>query len=199
MSVKDIEVPTGLDLHPRPPVTMRLSKRAGILALLLVGGTVALVVFGIYGRQQKKSQPAHSPADDRSIVAATDAGRQIAEENSAKPHNAAEEVAPADEKLELQPPADTSRERRRPAGNSENSSKAETIRAGPCSRLFITQRLSQAITKPHRRTKGCSLSISASRKQLPLPQKWLCPEVRKERLLPSHLSTFRRLDPCFKA
>jgi len=131
MSAKDIEVPTGLDLQPRPPVTVRLSKRAGVLAIFLVGGVVATVVFGIYSRQQKQSQPAHSTADDHGIVAATDAGRQIAEEISAKPHKTAEEVAPVDEKLELRSPADTSRERRRPAGNSENSIKTKAIRSRP--------------------------------------------------------------------
>ena len=61
MSVKDIEVPTGLDLHPRPPVTMRLSKRAGILALLLVGGNAAAGArrpFGI--RSGSRQRPGDS-------------------------------------------------------------------------------------------------------------------------------------------
>lgn len=105
MSAKEIQVPTGLDLNPRPPVTVRLSKRAGIIFVLLVGGALALVIFGIYGRQQKQSQPAHGPADDRSIVAATDVGRQIAQEISGKSKNTVRDVAPVEEKIELQPPA----------------------------------------------------------------------------------------------
>ena len=97
-NTKEIQVPTGLDLHPRHPVTVRLSKRAGIIFVLLVGVVLAVVAFGIYGRHQPQSQRAHGPADDRNIVAATDVGRQIVKEMSG--HG-----AKAEEKLELQPPA----------------------------------------------------------------------------------------------
>ena len=33
-TVKEIESPSGLDLHPQPPSPVRLSKRAGILVLV---------------------------------------------------------------------------------------------------------------------------------------------------------------------
>jgi type IV secretion system protein VirB10 len=97
-NTKDIHVPTGLDLNPKHPGTVRLSKRAGIIFVLIVGIVLALVAFGIYGRHQPQSRRAHGPSDDRNIVAATDVGRQIVQEMSG--HG-----AKAEEKLELQPPA----------------------------------------------------------------------------------------------
>jgi type IV secretion system protein TrbI len=103
MSAREIKAPTGLDINPRPPVTVRLSKRAGIIFILLIGGAVALVSFGIYSRQQKQSRPALGPANDRNIVAATDAGQQIAQElSNAKTLNAPRDAVRSKEKLELQ-------------------------------------------------------------------------------------------------
>jgi hypothetical protein len=52
MSVRDIQSPTGLDLYPTPPRPVRLSKRAGILFVLIVGAVLALLGYGIYTRRQ---------------------------------------------------------------------------------------------------------------------------------------------------
>jgi hypothetical protein len=47
------ESPSGIDLHPRPPAAVRLSKRAGVLALVVVCGVVALIGYGVMTRRQR--------------------------------------------------------------------------------------------------------------------------------------------------
>lgn len=76
-AVKDIESPTGLDLHPAPPEAVRLSKRAGILGLMVVTAVVALVGYGVVTRRERAVQMAH-PDDNRNLTAATEAGKSIA-------------------------------------------------------------------------------------------------------------------------
>jgi type IV secretion system protein VirB10 len=76
--VKDIESPSGLDLNPEPPSPVRLSKRAGIVALVIVFVVVALIGYGIYTRGQKQFQVGFQPDETRGITAATDAGKIVA-------------------------------------------------------------------------------------------------------------------------
>jgi hypothetical protein len=49
-SVHEIESPSGIDLHPQPPSAVRLSKRAGMLALAVAFGVLASVGYGIVTR-----------------------------------------------------------------------------------------------------------------------------------------------------
>ena len=53
------EAPSGLDLNPRPPRPVRVSKRAAGLVLLLGAGVLGLFAYGGYKRQQRRSR--HSP------------------------------------------------------------------------------------------------------------------------------------------
>lgn len=76
--VKDIDSPSGLDLNPEPPSPVRLSKRAGIVALVIVVVVVALIGYGIYTRGQKQFQVGFQPNETRGITAATDAGKIVA-------------------------------------------------------------------------------------------------------------------------
>jgi type IV secretion system protein TrbI len=77
-TVKEIESPTGLDLHPQPPSPVRLSKRAGILALVVVFAVAALVGYGIVTRSNRTFQTGFHPDDAKGLTAATDAGKVIA-------------------------------------------------------------------------------------------------------------------------
>ena len=76
--VKDIDSPSGLDLNPEPTSPVRLSKRAGIVALVIVFVVVALIGYGIYTRGQKQFQVGFQPDETRGITAATDAGKIVA-------------------------------------------------------------------------------------------------------------------------
>jgi type IV secretion system protein VirB10 len=131
MSAAEIKSPTGLDLNPRPPATVRLSKRAGILSILLIGGVMAMVGLGIYLRAQRQAHQALGPADDRNIVAATDAGRQIASEVPAKSLGAPD--PPALGKEGLQAPAE-------PKGLSQvNPATSRTVRVHSVSHQSMPQ------------------------------------------------------------
>ena len=50
----DLNSPSGLDLHPQPPVTARISKKVGIAVLGLVALVGVLVVYGLYARRQQQ-------------------------------------------------------------------------------------------------------------------------------------------------
>src|SRR5262245_47568741 len=76
-TVKEIESPSGLDLNPPPPSPVRLSKRAGILVLVVIFAVAALVGYGIITRSNRSFQTAFHPADAKGVTAATDAGKVI--------------------------------------------------------------------------------------------------------------------------
>src|SRR5258708_35057550 len=77
-TVREIESPSGLDLHPQPPSPVRLSKRAGILVLVVVFAVAALVGYGIVTRSTRSFQAAFHLDDSKGVTAATDAGKVIA-------------------------------------------------------------------------------------------------------------------------
>lgn len=87
--VKDIDSPTGIDLNPEPPSPVRLSKRAGMVALFVVFLVVALIGYGIYTRGQKQFQVGFQPDESRGITAATDAGKLVAAQVPNRPSLAA--------------------------------------------------------------------------------------------------------------
>ena len=77
-TAREIDSPSGLDLNPQPPSPVRLSKRAGILVLVVVFAVAALVGYGIVSRSNRSFQRGFRPDDSKGITAATDAGRVIA-------------------------------------------------------------------------------------------------------------------------
>ncbi len=76
--VPEIDSPSGIDLHPEPPSPVRLSKRAGILALAIVFVVVALIGYGIYTRGQAQYRVGLAPDESRAVTAATEAGKMVA-------------------------------------------------------------------------------------------------------------------------
>jgi hypothetical protein len=92
--------PTGIDLNPRPPQSVRVSKRAGVLFLLVAGGVLGAFGYGLYQRQAQQSKMSMGAGlqDHSKLTAATDAAKQIIGGISAS-------SAPAHvESDELQPP-----------------------------------------------------------------------------------------------
>lgn len=77
-TVEEIDSPSGLDLNPQPPSPVRLSKRAGILVLVVVFAVAALVGYGIVTRSNRSLQAGFRPDDSKGVTAATDAGKVIA-------------------------------------------------------------------------------------------------------------------------
>ena len=74
--MKDIDSPSGIDLRPDPPNAVRLSKRAGIIALVIVTAVIGLVGYGIATRRQRTA--AIDRVDPTKLTAASDAGKVIA-------------------------------------------------------------------------------------------------------------------------
>ena len=75
---RSMEGPSGIELHPTPPNPARLSKRAGVLFLVVVCAVFGLIVYGIYQRGQQRLGTEAYRQDTRNMTAATDAGKQIA-------------------------------------------------------------------------------------------------------------------------
>jgi type IV secretion system protein VirB10 len=75
---QSMEGPSGIELHPTPPDPARLSKRAGVLFLVVVCAVFGLIVYGIYERGQQRLGTETYRQDTRNMTAATDAGKQIA-------------------------------------------------------------------------------------------------------------------------
>jgi len=75
---REIQSPSGLDLNPQPPSAVRLSRRAGILALLVVVAVVASVGYGIMTRSGRTFQTGYGGDNSKGLTAATDAGKVIA-------------------------------------------------------------------------------------------------------------------------
>ena len=81
--MNDIDSPTGIDLRPEPPNPVRLSKRAGLIVLVVVTAVVGLVGYGIATRRQRTAA-AMERADPTRLTAASDAGKVIAAEIPAR-------------------------------------------------------------------------------------------------------------------
>lgn len=95
--MKDIESPSGIDLRPEPPNPVRLSKRAGIIVLLIVTAVIGLVGYGIATRRQRTAA-AIERSDPSKLTAASDAGKAIAAEVPARViSGAAEPLRPPEE------------------------------------------------------------------------------------------------------
>lgn len=80
---RKLESPNGIDLYPSPPAAVRLSKRAGVLALIVVCGVVALIGYGVITRRQRSVELVQLDGS-KSVTAATEIGKTIAAEVPAK-------------------------------------------------------------------------------------------------------------------
>ena len=94
----DLHGPTQLDLNPKPPNSVRLSKRAGFLALGVLGIVAACVLYGIVTRGDRQFKLGFHPDEARNVTAATDVGKTIASKIPARPASAGREPAEKPEK-----------------------------------------------------------------------------------------------------
>jgi type IV secretory pathway VirB10-like protein len=104
-AVPEIESPTGIELDPEPPNAVRLSKRAGILALAVVGIVAAMIGYGIFSRKDR-TIGLLKPDDLKGLTAAIDAGKIVASkvpERSLMDQRSDVEVTEEDDQ-ELRPP-----------------------------------------------------------------------------------------------
>jgi type IV secretion system protein VirB10 len=75
--LREIDGPTGIDLYPDPPETVRVSKRAGLLVLILLCGLASVFGWGIYRRANQDVAAPFSREDSRKVVPATTAAQEI--------------------------------------------------------------------------------------------------------------------------
>jgi len=100
--------PSGLDLNPRPPRPVRVSKRAGGFLLLLCAGVLGLFAYGGFKRQQRQVAALGEIGVHRNAAPATAAGDEIARAvpTGNLPTAAARQTEPVPE---LQPPDEPGR------------------------------------------------------------------------------------------
>lgn len=75
--VRDMDAPTGIDLHPAPPRTASVSKRAAFIVLCVMCGVTSLLGVGIYLRQDQYRTSAFGSKPEKNVVPATAAGLAI--------------------------------------------------------------------------------------------------------------------------
>jgi type IV secretory pathway VirB10-like protein len=78
-SRQQMESPSGLDLHPDPPQTARISKKVGVAVLGVVIFVGVLVVYGLYARQEQQ-QVAQAKNDEKHPEPAQHIGDQLVKE-----------------------------------------------------------------------------------------------------------------------
>jgi len=98
INASDLHGPTQLDLNPKPPNPVRLSKRAGFLALGVLGIVAACVLYGIVTRGDRQFKLGFHPDEARNVTAATDVGKTIASKIPARPAGEGREPAAKPEK-----------------------------------------------------------------------------------------------------
>jgi type IV secretion system protein VirB10 len=74
-----MESPSGLDLHPEPPPTARISKKVGAAVLGIVVFVGVLVVYGLYARQDQQ-QVAQAKSEEKHPESAQHIGDQLVKE-----------------------------------------------------------------------------------------------------------------------
>ena len=104
ITTNDLHGPTQLDLNPKPPNAVRLSKRAGFLGLAILGLVGILVFFGIATRSDRQFKLGFHPDEARNVTAATDVGKSIASKVSARPAGEVREQAKPEQSDDLTAP-----------------------------------------------------------------------------------------------
>lgn len=75
--VKPIQSPTGLDLHPQPERTVRISKRAGGIIGVVILGLLALFAYGGYRRTIQAEATARDAGMLKNVAPATSASNEF--------------------------------------------------------------------------------------------------------------------------
>jgi hypothetical protein len=103
--LREIDGPTGIDLYPDPPETVRVSKRAGLLVLILLCGLATVFGWGIYRRSNQDVGTPFSKEDSRKVVPATTAAQEITKQIPAAMINASPQSkeTPSDKNVSANP------------------------------------------------------------------------------------------------
>jgi type IV secretory pathway VirB10-like protein len=102
-----MDAPSGLDLNPRPPRSVRVSKRAAGTLMAIAAVILGLFAYGGYKRQQRQIATLAEGGMPRNVAPATAAGVQIANDvmRGNSPISPQQRTSSADSGL-LQPPGD---------------------------------------------------------------------------------------------
>jgi type IV secretion system protein VirB10 len=90
--LREIDAPTGIDLHPDPPETVRVSKLAGLIVLAVLCGIAAIFGYGIYRRTNQAAAASFSKDDSRKVGPATTAAQEITRDIPAAMINLSQEA-----------------------------------------------------------------------------------------------------------
>src|SRR5258708_33252163 len=75
--VKPIEAPGGLDLHPKPNTSVRISKRPGLAIGVIVLGLLSAFAYGGYRRQIRAQAVAHDAGLPSAVGPATASANEV--------------------------------------------------------------------------------------------------------------------------
>jgi len=75
--LREIDAPNGLDLYPDPPEAVRVSKRAGLVALAVLCGLASLFGFSVYQRTNRPTAASFAKEDSKKVAPATKAAQEI--------------------------------------------------------------------------------------------------------------------------
>ena len=78
MATSDIVSPSGLDLSPKPPSPVRVSKRAGFIFVFVGAIGLGLILYGVTTRGDRQLKLGFQGDETKGLTAATDAGKVIA-------------------------------------------------------------------------------------------------------------------------
>lgn len=73
----EIQSPSGINLHPDPPSAVRISKRAGVVGILILTVVVGLVLLGMYARQCRQMALTQRAVEDQRPSPATSAEKDL--------------------------------------------------------------------------------------------------------------------------
>jgi type IV secretion system protein TrbI len=102
-----MDAPSGLDLNPRPPRSVRVSKRAAGTLMAIAAVILGLFAYGGYKRQQRQVATLAEGSMPHNVAPATAAGAEIAKDvpSGNVPNSPQQRLTAADPGI-LQPPGD---------------------------------------------------------------------------------------------
>ncbi len=102
-----MDAPSGLDLNPRPPRSVRVSKRAAGTLMAIAAVILGLFAYGGYKRQQRQVATLAEGSMPHNVAPATAAGAEIAKDvpSGNVPNSPQQGLVRADPGI-LQPPGD---------------------------------------------------------------------------------------------
>ena len=176
-----MDAPSGLHLNPRPPRSVRVSKRAAGTLMAIAAVILGLFAYGGYKRQQRQVATLAEGSMPHTVAPATAAGAEIAKDvpSGSVPNSPLQRPAAADPGI-LQPPGDPPAQAGQSANGGQVFVRQAPIPAQPAEvqmpqarepspeerRLLAAyEREQQAIAAPTTSREGFGLPSSAGTQQ----------------------------------